>query len=344
MSVFKFNMFKMRHLYINLGVLFFSLFLFPSETHAQTGSGSMMIMGDIDANQFKNLTFNLIPSPAPRNYGTRVAIDTSRLSVTYRYTITEPDSLEATVIDMQALEIGDMLNRFYSRYGEFRDSIMYENHLDFLRTGNEVGVRPDFKKSEHPVYCDVFTYPGENTRLVSERYGKTDYQYTEEVAPIDWQLSSEQEVILGYNCQRATGTFRGREWQVWFTYDIPYNYGPWKLDIPYNYGPWKLGGLPGLILRAEDSSGTFVWEAVSLIRPEGCPIYRHSENINPGNGTDKHKIRKSSRMNMAKLLETSWMLPLYMSGQSQELYVNDEKVDTRSLSSGRTWYPRLELE
>ena len=88
-----------------------------------------MIMGDIDANQFKNLTFNLIPSPAPRNYGTRVAIDTSRLSVTYRYTITEPDSLEATVIDMQALEIGDMLNRFYSRYGEFRDSIMYENHL-----------------------------------------------------------------------------------------------------------------------------------------------------------------------------------------------------------------------
>ena len=333
MSVFKFNMFKMRHLYINLGVLFFSLFLFPSEIHAQTGSGSMMIIGDFDASQFKNHTFNLIPSPVARNYGTRVAIDTSRLSVTYRYTITEPDSLEATIIDMQTLEIGDRLNRFYSRYGEFRDSIMYENQLDFLRTGNEVGVRPDFKKSEHPVYCDVFTYPGENTRLVSERYGKTDYQYTEEVTPIEWQLSPEQEVILGYNCQKATGTFRGREWQVWFTY-----------DIPYNYGPWKLGGLPGLILKAEDSSGSFVWEAVSLVRPEGCPIYRHSEDVDPVSGTFRHKILQRSRKETAKLLETSWMRPLYMSGQSQELYVNDEKVDTRSLSSGRTWYPRLELE
>ena len=60
----------------------------------------------------------------------------------------------------------------------------------------------------------MFTYPRENTRLVSERFIKTDYQYTEEVTPIEWQLFSEQEVILGYNCQRATGTFRGREWQV----------------------------------------------------------------------------------------------------------------------------------
>ena len=196
-----------------------------------------------------------------------------------------------------------------------------------------MGVRPDFKKNEHPVYYDVFTYPGENTRLVSERFIKTDYQYTEEVTPIEWQLSQEQEVILGYNCQKATGTFRGREWQVWFTY-----------DIPYNYGPWKLGGLPGLILKAEDSSGSFVWEAVSLVRPEGCPIYRHSEDVDPVSGTFRHKILQRSRKETAKLHETSWMRPLYMSGQSQELYVNDEKVDTRSLSSGRTWYPRLELE
>ena len=70
----------------------FAALLFPFlSIHAQTGSGSMMIMGDIDVSQFKNLKFNIIPTPNPRNYSTRVAIDTSRLSVTYRYTITEPD-------------------------------------------------------------------------------------------------------------------------------------------------------------------------------------------------------------------------------------------------------------
>ena len=112
------------------------ILILPVNVHSQTGSGSIAIMtdGDIDVSEFKNIKIDFIPTPVPRNYSTRVAIDTSRLSITYRYTITEPDSLEATIIDMQALEIGDRLNRFYSRYGEFRDSIMYENHLDFLRT------------------------------------------------------------------------------------------------------------------------------------------------------------------------------------------------------------------
>jgi len=40
-----------------------------------------------------------------------------------------------------------------------------------------------------------------------------------------------------YDCRRAIGKFRGREYEVWYTTDIP---------IPG--GPFKLGGLPGLIL------------------------------------------------------------------------------------------------
>ena len=37
----------------------------------------------------------------------------------------------------------------------------------------------------------------------------------------------------------ATTHFRGRDWKVWFSEEIP---------LPL--GPWKLGGLPGLILAA----------------------------------------------------------------------------------------------
>ncbi len=63
----------------------------------------------------------------------------------------------------------------------------------------------------------------------------------EELFPIRWKISNEIKTILGYNCQKATGEFRGRNYIVWFTSDIP---------VPL--GPWKLNGLPGLIIQAED--------------------------------------------------------------------------------------------
>src|SRR3712207_8163725 len=50
-------------------------------------------------------------------------------------------------------------------------------------------------------------------------------------------------------------TFRGRTWRVWFA-----------LDIPFPDGPWKLCGLPGLILKAEDSKGHFSFDCVGIDR------------------------------------------------------------------------------
>lgn len=73
-----------------------------------------------------------------------------------------------------------------------------------------------------------------------------------------WKTEDGEMEILGYNCRLASVVFAGRHYYAWYT-----------PDIPISDGPWKLMGLPGLILRAEDSDGMFCYEAIGLEKAEG---------------------------------------------------------------------------
>ena len=61
---------------------------------------------------------------------------------------------------------------------------------------------------------------------------------------IAWKIISEKKTILSYNCQGAVGVFRGRNYKVYFTSEIPIKEGPFKFD-----------GLPGLILQVVSDDG-----------------------------------------------------------------------------------------
>ncbi|MDI9312512.1 MAG: GLPGLI family protein [Limnohabitans sp.] len=58
---------------------------------------------------------------------------------------------------------------------------------------------------------------------------------------LNWQIESDNKTIGTYKCQKAITTFSGRKYTAWFS-----------IDLPYQNGPWKLWGLPGLILEAYD--------------------------------------------------------------------------------------------
>jgi len=60
-----------------------------------------------------------------------------------------------------------------------------------------------------------------------------------------WEIDPSAKKRFGiYECLKAEGRFRGRDYEVWFAPEIP---------IPS--GPFKLGGLPGLILEAKSKDG-----------------------------------------------------------------------------------------
>lgn len=70
---------------------------------------------------------------------------------------------------------------------------------------------------------------------------------------INWLLTNETKEIGKFVTHKAVANFRGREWEVWFTH-----------DIPMSYGPWKLKGLPGLILEAKEKTGKIYFSAIKV--------------------------------------------------------------------------------
>lgn len=96
--------------------------------------------------------------------------------------------------------------------------------------------------------------------------------YKDELPSIQWKLSNEENSILGFKCKSATAEFRGRKYKVWYT-----------MEIPIPIGPWKLGGLPGLILKADADNGYFTFEATSIILNSTLPVPEKYVNLYKNN-------------------------------------------------------------
>ncbi len=116
-----------------------------------------------------------------------------------------------------------------------RDSI--EEHIDMGKMNFEINII----NHEGLFVCKQFS----NDKMFSkERSILTYYYVTDSIPAIDWTIYSDEKIVGDYKSIKAKGFFRGRNYIVWFT-----------PEIPISNGPWKLGGLPGLILEATDEEG-----------------------------------------------------------------------------------------
>lgn len=109
-----------------------------------------------------------------------------------------------------------------------------------------------------------YTFFDINTKSFSFLIGGDSNVYNEFIDTpndISWILTKETKPIGDFITHKATTNFRGREWEVWFTYDIP---------MPY--GPWKLRGLPGLILEAKEKTEKIYFSAIKVEKTNDSTI------------------------------------------------------------------------
>ena len=150
------------------------------------------------------------------------------------------------------LDIGNKTTHFYDRSKQVKDSIMAEQY--------KIGIYEGKKLPKVVFSWELYkNYPSDGETSFLDKLASNNYLCIEKVEIPDWKIIPDSSsYIIGYKCQLAKASFKGRIWYAWYTE-----------DIPLSEGPWKLYGLPGLVLRAYDQSKQYIFDAIGMASLNG---------------------------------------------------------------------------
>ncbi|MBR1520569.1 MAG: GLPGLI family protein [Bacteroidaceae bacterium] len=176
-----------------------------------------------------------------------------------------------TYDDLQRLEIGKKFVKYYGYYVYEADSIataelkemnrIMHSNMPFPDEGLSMSINGKHQGWSRYLFSEFFKDLSKNELIEYSRMPEAlqsyECYYTEPTPKQNWQIMGETKTIVGYQCQKATCSFRGRNYTAWFA-----------VDIPLCYGPWKFCGLPGLILEVYDDKKEYVFECVGIEQPQ----------------------------------------------------------------------------
>ncbi|WP_332453343.1 GLPGLI family protein [Chryseobacterium aquaticum] len=183
----------------------------------------------------------------------------------YQVTMKPDASNKADVKTENAyLDISAEKSMFYSENRIKRDSVMKAN----FQSGGARGFNRDQMESLRSNINYSIEKDKKNQKILyKDRLGRDIYSY-EEDRPLDWKILSETTKIGEYKVQKAETDFGGRKWTAWFT-----------TDLPYQDGPYKFTGLPGLVVKAEDSEGDYSFDLMKNYKISDFPEMTTFGNI-----------------------------------------------------------------
>lgn len=88
--------------------------------------------------------------------------------------------------------------------------------------------------------------------FITEKFNTYYYQYSQK-SNLKWKILNEIKMILNQQCRKAITYLGGREWEVWYSE-----------ELPIADGPYKFRGLPGVILEAKSTDGEYVFRSIAI--------------------------------------------------------------------------------
>lgn len=191
--------------------------------------------------------------------------------------------------DIIILKIGNGISECYSEYTHTADSILAlpngaQVMGELISRGIASGSR-NFPAQRSGFR--IYKYPATGKMTVHDRVQKEHYVYEDSLDTQKWELLDSCKTVLGYECQYAKCSFRGREYYAWFT-----------PEVSVGEGPWKFYGLPGLIMEVGDSRDQYRFSITSIYPDEKGELIKVPKKTLEGT-----KYIKTERRDFLKLTE-----------------------------------------
>ena len=220
--------------------------------------------------------------PQQKKFGLleRTVVDTTSIRFYYAFNALDIKDIDS-YLDLGMLQIGKRMSKYSSSFLAHSDSLVIDwwkahHKPDASPKKIELRGRMDGYWSEYQ-YSDIFIdSKGLTEWAIMPRFFEKDCaRYTEPYPLMKWTIQKESTTICGYQCQKATCHYRGRDFEAWFA-----------PSIPIKKGPWKFGGLPGLILKVYDKDHLYTFECVRVEKGR-YPMVQYPEKYFPVQTRDK---------------------------------------------------------
>lgn len=181
------------------------------------------------------------------SFTTWLLAQNQRFVYEYRW-IQDSASKEKISEETMYLDISPKGSKYYS-YGKYKADSIVEAQIQKQYATKSTDIRIDMKgiKGGKVGYIVEKTYPDFEIQFFNSL--SSDKYQVKENLKINWEILPDKEKIGEFDAQKAKTQLWGRTWYAWFSTEIP------VVD-----GPYKFHGLPGLIVKVEDATGSHKME------------------------------------------------------------------------------------
>ena len=198
--------------------------------------------------------------------------------------------------ELMNLDITKNGSAFYSHDVHVSDSTMTAYFEKQIKTTGSMNVdtRMMSQRKGTVRYRIIKDYP--DFKISSVLNIGIDYYKVSDDRKLIWKILPDRQKIGDFNAQKATTEFAGRKWEAWFS-----------SELPFQDGPYKFHGLPGLIIKLQDHTGTHQFELAGISKftesPENFSGFGGGNKVIEINRLQYRKLYLEDRNDPAKVIK-----------------------------------------